>query len=181
MNAQDAPLLYSWMQEKFFYYYKPYFKNIYSNVASIAQRIQTLTSLDSLLEVELLIMQRCSQNPIGLFSLCNIDTINRKAEISVAFKSGFGTRCIPEALQVVFDYIFSSFKLNKLYFYVTSDNQKILQKMKSAQILQEGKLFKEVLSENGEWIDLYRFCIFHEDWLQNPFFKRLENIYQSIK
>ncbi len=181
LNPDDASLVYSWMQEKFFSYYKPYFKTICSTTSFIAQRIQTLASLDTPFEIEALVLHRPSNTPIGLVSLSNIDAINLKAEFSIAFHRGSGTRCIPETLWFLFHYVFFTLNFNKLYFYVTSDNSKILKMVQHYNIIQEGKLYKEVVSETGKWLDLYRFCILREDWIHSTLNKRLQNIYELLK
>lgn len=181
LNPDDASLVYSWMQEKFFSYYKPYFKTICSTTSFIAQRIQTLASLDTPFEIEALVLHRPSNTPIGLVSLSNIDAINLKAEFSMAFHRGLGTRCVAETLGFLFHYVFFTLKFNKLYFYVTSDNYKILRMIQHYDLLQEGKLYKEVLSETGEWLDIYRFCILRQNWLQGTLYKRLKIILDSLK
>jgi RimJ/RimL family protein N-acetyltransferase len=176
LQPSDADLIYSWMQEDFFYYYKPYLKNICPTVSSLAGRIETMNSLDNPFEIEALILHNASRVPIGLISLSNIDTINSKAEISVAFHRGFGTRCVAETLYVLFNYVFSTMQLNKLYFYVTSDNEKILKNIQKYDFVPEGKLLKEVLSEKGEWLDLFRFCMLRQDWQQSALCNRLKSI-----
>jgi RimJ/RimL family protein N-acetyltransferase len=181
LNVNDSSLIYSWMQEKFFSFYKPYYKRIFSSVSSVRQRIQTLASLEAPFEIEALVLHNSSEIPIGLVSLSNIDTINLKAEVSIAFQRGLGTRCVAEVCSVLFHHVFSTLKLNKLYFYVTSDNFKILKLVQRYKIIQEGKLHKEILSDTGEWIDLYRFCILREDWEQSFLKKRLQRIIGALQ
>jgi RimJ/RimL family protein N-acetyltransferase len=181
LNPDDASIVYLWMQEKFFSYYKPYLKRICSSASFLAQRIETLAYLDIPFEIEALVLHRSSNVPLGLVSLSNIDTINLKAEFSIAFSRGLGTRCVPETLGFLFQYVFFTLKLNKLYFYITSDNNRILKMIQHYHVLQEGKLCKEVLSENGEWLDMYRFGILLEDWMQSPLNKKLRNIAKSIR
>jgi RimJ/RimL family protein N-acetyltransferase len=181
LNQTDASLLYAWMGEPFFHYYKPYLKNICRTEHSLRQRIETLSSLDMPFEREALILHRRSNTPIGLVALSNIDDINLKAEFSMAFRRGLGTRCDAETIEYILNYVFVSLGLNKLYFYVTSDNIKTLKMIRRRKILQEGKLYKEVLSESHKWLDLYRFCILREDWLGSHIFKRLERIAETLK
>lgn len=180
LHPDDASLVYSWMHEKFYSYYKPYFKNICTSASFIAQRIEALASLDTPFEIEALVLHRPSNTPIGLVSLSNIDTINLKAEFSIAFKRGFGTRCVPETLKFIFNYVFGTLKFNKLYFYITSDNLRTLNMVRRYNIEQEGKLHKEILSETGEWMDLYRFCILYEDWGQSPLCKKLQRLSKEL-
>jgi RimJ/RimL family protein N-acetyltransferase len=180
LNPDDAALLYSWMHEKFYSYYKPYFKNICTSASFIAQRIEALASLDTPFEIEALVMHRPSNVALGVVSLSNIDNINLKAEFSIAFKRGVGTRCIPETLKFIFNYVFFTLKFNKLYFYVASDNLRIMNIVQRYNILQEGKLYKEILSETGEWMDLYRYCILNEDWIQSPLNKKLQRISKKL-
>jgi len=181
LHPDDASLIYSWMHEKFYSYYKPYFKHICTSASYIAQRIQTLASLDKPFEIEALVLYQPSEVPIGLVSLSNIDTINLKAEISIAFQHGFRTRCIAETFWLLFHHVFFTLKFNKIYFYVSSDNPRILKIVQNYNIIQEGKLEREILSETGEWLDLYRFCIIHEDWINSGLYKRLHNIYEHLK
>jgi RimJ/RimL family protein N-acetyltransferase len=180
LNPHDASLIYSWMHEKFYSYYKPYFKYICSSASFIAQRIESLASLAAAFEIEALVLHRPSNVPIGLVSMSNIDTINLKAEFSIAFKRGFGMRCIPETLKFIFDYVFFSLKFNKLYFYVTSDNLKTLDMVRRYRIEEEGRLHKEILSDTGEWIDLYRFCILNEDWKYSLLYNKLQRISKEL-
>jgi len=180
LNHSDANLVHSWMQKKFFRYYKPYLKRICSTVPLLARRIETLASLDDPFEVEALILHSPSNTPIGLVSLSNIDRINLKTEVSIAFHRGLGTRCVAETLWVVINHVFFILKFNKVYFYVTSDNHKILRMIQRYDIMQEGKLHKEMLSEDNEWIDFYRFCILRQDWLQSPLYKKLKRISESL-
>jgi RimJ/RimL family protein N-acetyltransferase len=181
LNPDDASLIYSWMHEKFYSYYKPYFKRICTSASFIAQRIEALASLDTPFEIEALILHRPLNTPLGLVSLSNIDTINLKAEFSIAFQRGFGTRSVPETLSFLFHYVFFILKFNKLYFYVTSDNFRILNMIQRYSIIQEGKLHKEILSETGEWVDLYRFCILSEDWIPSPLNKKLQSISKELQ
>jgi RimJ/RimL family protein N-acetyltransferase len=181
LHPDDASLIYSWMHEKFYSYYKPYFKHICTSASFIAQRIEAMASLDRPFEIEALVLHRPSNTPLGLVSLSNIDTINLKAEFSIAFQRRFGTRCVPEALSFLFNYVFFILKFNKLYFYVTSDNSRILNMAQRYNIIQEGKLHKEILSETGEWVDLYRFCILNEDWIQSPLNKKLQSISKELQ
>jgi RimJ/RimL family protein N-acetyltransferase len=181
LHPDDASLIYSWMHEKFYSCYKPYFKNICTSASFIAQRIEALASLDTPFEIEALVLHRLSNTPLGLVSMSNIDTINLKAEFSIAFHRGFGTRCVPETLSFIFHYVFFTLKFNKLYFYITSDNSRILNMVKRYNIVQEGKLHKEILSETGEWVNLYRFCILSEDWIQSPLYKKLQSISKQLR
>jgi RimJ/RimL family protein N-acetyltransferase len=176
LDTADAPLLHSWMQEKFFYYYKPYLKKVCSTASLLAQRIVAQSSLNQPFEIEALVLHRPSETPIGLVCLSNIDNINLKAEFSIAFQRGLGTRCVTETMSVLFYYAFFTLKFNKLYFYVTSDNHSVLKMVKRYNIIQEGRLQKEMLSDTGEWLDMYRFCILREDWEQSTLCKRLNNI-----
>jgi RimJ/RimL family protein N-acetyltransferase len=176
LDTADAPLLHSWMQEKFFYYYKPYLKKVCSTASLLAQRIVAQSSLNQPFEIEALVLHRPSETPIGLVCLSNIDNINLKAEFSIAFQRGLGTRCVTETMSVLFYYAFFTLKFNKLYFYVTSDNHSVLKMVKRYNIIQEGRLQKEMLSDTGEWLDMYRFCILREYWEQSTLYKRLNNI-----
>jgi RimJ/RimL family protein N-acetyltransferase len=181
LNMGDAPLVYAWMQEKFFSDYKPYLKSICSTVSLVAERIQTLSSLEVPFETEFLVLNRFSGAPIGLAALCNIDNINLKAEFSMGFRGGLGTRCVAETLWLIFYYVFFILKFNKLYFYVTSGNLKMLKMLQHHNLIQEGKLRKEILSETGEWMDIHRFCILRQDWTESSLYKRLQIISDSIK
>jgi len=181
INPDDAALLYPWMQEKFFSFYKPYLKKICSTESLLAERIQMLASFEKAFEIEALVLHRASKTPIGLISISNIDTFNRKAEFSLAFHRGLGTRCIAETLGLLFHYAFFTLQLNKLYFYVGADNSRILKMVQHFDIVQEGKLHKEMMSDTGEWIDMYRFCILREGWTRSLLFNKLQRIYELLK
>ncbi len=180
LNPADASLVYSWMQEKPFLNYKPYFKSVCTSVTSIAQRIETLSSLEIPYEIEALVLHRLSGTPIGLLALSNIDNINLKTECSIAFRQGLGTRCVAETLWVLFHYVFDSLRFNKLYFYVTADNNRMLKMIGRYDIIHEGKLHREVLSETGEWLDVYRFCILRQGWEESPLRKRLKMVCEGL-
>lgn len=181
VTASDAPLIHTWMQKKFFDYYKPYLRNICPTPSSLAQRIEMQSSLDPPFEIEALVLHRPSLVPIGLVSLSNFDYNNLKAECSIAFHRRLGTRCVAETLAILFYNSFSKLQLNKIFFYVTSDNDKVLRMLHRYGITQEGKLLKEILSESGEWIDLYRFCILRSDWDKSLLYKRLASIQGAFK
>lgn len=177
----DSALLHTWMNKKFFFFYKPYLKNICPTPSLIAKRIEFQSSLDPPFEIEALVLQRHLDKPIGLIALSNIDSTNLKAEFSIAFLSGLGTKCVVEATHFIIQQVFSILKFNKLYFYVTSDNHKILRMVKSYNFKHEGLLYEELLSENGEWLDLHRFCILRRDWMQNPIFKKLNILKERFR
>jgi RimJ/RimL family protein N-acetyltransferase len=181
LGVSDAPLVHSWMQENFFYHYKPYLNRICPTPSLLSQRMQALSSLDVPFEMEGMIRHRHSGTPIGLVSVSNIDTINLKAEISIAFRRAHGTRCVAETLWVLLSYVFHTLKYNKVYFYVSSDNEKILRMIAHYDVTQEGKLRNEVLSEADGWMDLYRFCILSQDWIGSSLHRRLKKIFESLK
>ena len=121
-------------------------------------------------------MSNESNKPVGIIALSNIDIHNSKAELSLAFKNGLGTRIVAETIFFVFDYAFHKLELNKLYFYITADNAKALKMARTYKMKKEGLLYEEMLSENGELLDLYRFCMLRRNWTKSPLFNKLSRI-----
>jgi len=181
VTSDDAALLYSWMQEDFFHNYRPYLTGICTSSADVSGRIEALASLNIFFEIEALILHRLSNKPIGVVSLSSIDQVNLKAEFSVAFRWGLGTRCTSEALWALFHYAFVTMEFNKLYCYVTSDNARTLRMLRryDGVVTQEGFFREEVLSQSGKWLDLYRFCILRRGIINSPLFDRLSGIWES--
>ena len=78
--------------------YRPWLRGQTLDIEGVVRRHQWLAELSPPAEIEVLVMQKSTQTPIGFISLSSIDGINMKAELSVAFFMNPGSRAAVEAL-----------------------------------------------------------------------------------
>jgi hypothetical protein len=78
--------------------YRPWLRGQTLDIEGVVRRHHWLAELNPPAEIEVLVLQKSTQTPIGLISLSSIDGINMKAELSVAFFMNPGSRAAVEAL-----------------------------------------------------------------------------------
>lgn len=181
LTVEDASIIAAWNKEPFFYYYRPYMKNLFSSIEEITRRIVFHKALSPPLEIEALVLHRPTGEPIGLVSLSSIDSDNLKAEFSLCFRRGRNTRCVAETLFFVFHEVFQVLGFRKIFFYVTADNKEVLRTLQNYNVISEGCLVEEVCTENGKATDIYRFCILGRDWAQSRLREKLNRINMRIR
>ncbi|MCP4699133.1 MAG: GNAT family N-acetyltransferase [Gammaproteobacteria bacterium] len=176
VTAEDAALLFSWLQKPAFVYYQPTLARLCPSVPDLARRIAALSSIHPPVEITALVLHRASGAPIGVVELSGIDRINGKAEFSLGFVRGRGTRCLAETISTVLDEAFRSFQLHKLIFYVVEENRAMLQFIQRCNLHKEGFFKEELIGQNDKRSDLHRFALFAEEWRQNSLRRRLQKI-----
>jgi RimJ/RimL family protein N-acetyltransferase len=145
-------------------------------VLELLERLSNLEQLSPPLEIEVLIEHSPTNTPIGLMSLSGIDYFNSKAEFSIGFVRGLGTRCVLEAIHFAFEQAFAVLKLRKLIFYVAEGNSSALRLLSHSPVIQEGFLRQELQFASGATMDLYRFALFASDWENSSLRLRLQQL-----
>lgn len=110
--------------------------------------------------------------PIGYGGFLNIDIKNSKAEsyMAIGNKNYWGKGYAKEVRKVLLEYAFQELGLNKVYSYVWSENEKMINLNKSVGFGIEGLLKADVFS-HGEYRDRYVMSIFKKDYLDNIVFQ----------
>ena len=97
--------------------------------------------------------------------LAGIDRVNGKAEFSVGFLRGRGTRAIWEAIHFALHYSFESLGLRKLVFHTLADNHRALAMLERIGAHPEGIFRDELALPAGGYADLRRYALFRDsDW-----------------
>ncbi len=174
IEDNDMVLLHQWLKMPDFLFYRPYSNEISPTVMDLISRRHLLQKLSPTPEIEVLIEHRPTRTPIGVMALSGIDYCNRKAEFSMGFIRGQGTRCTMEALHYGLEQAFSTLNLRKIFFYVAPDNQRALRFMKHWQFRQEGFLLEELLC-NDRPLDLYRYAWLQSEWSNSRLYKALRH------
>lgn len=164
VTPDDAGLLHGWLQDPSFAAYQPTLMQICASPGDLAGRIALLQSLDPPVEIEAMVLHRPTGAPIGIMSLAGIDLVNRKAELSLAFRRGRGTRCVAEAVAFALESAFSTLNLRKVIFHVAADNAAVLRMARRYGAVEEGCLREEVARGEAGWSDLYRFAFWRHEW-----------------
>lgn len=128
------------------------------------ERMRLLRQFEPAVEIEALVLHRSSGAPIGLLCLSSIDRLNLKAEFSVAFFRGRGTRCALEAIHWALDTTFGAGGAEKLIFYTEPDNRPAIALMHALQIDREAVLSREIRLSSGRRGDLWRYALFRDSW-----------------
>jgi RimJ/RimL family protein N-acetyltransferase len=172
----DALLYHNWLEMPIFLAYKPYLRRLCPTPVQLAAYLAMQAQSNPRTEFEVLVIQQNTQTPIGVLCLSSLDEFNQKAEFSVGFISGYGTRCIWEAIHAGIVLCFANFKLHKLICYVTPSNQMVLKIMQRCQFIHEGYFQEEILVNDEQRIDLHRFALMSRDWQHHPLHQRLNRI-----
>lgn len=169
-------LLHNWLKNPDFSFYRPCLNDMCPSVLDLVERMNSLRQLTPPLEIEVLIEHRATQTPIGLMSLSGIDHFNRKAEFSIGFVRGQGTRCTMEALHFGLEQAFSVLNLRKVIFYIAAGNKRAQQFMTHYRMTEEGLLREELLLSSGETLDIRRYALLRSDWQQGELRKALKRL-----
>ena len=104
--------------------------------------------------------------PIGYCGLLNIDIRNSKAEsyMGIGNKNYWGKGYGKEIRKLLLDYAFQELGLNRIYSYVWSKNEKMINLNKKVGFKIEGLLRADIFS-HGEYRDRYIMSILKEDYL----------------
>ncbi len=106
--------------------------------------------------------------PIGYGGFLNIDIKNSKAEsyMGIGDKECWGKGYAKEVRKVLLEYAFEELGLNRIYSYVWSENEKMINLNKSVGFEIEG-LLKADMYSHGEYRDRYIMGILKEYFLNN--------------
>lgn len=144
------------------------------DVSSLVERMAAIAQFSPPIEVEALIAHRATLSPIGVMSLSAMDHVNRKAEFSIGFVRGQGTRCTMEALHFGLEQAFSALNLRKLVFYVAAGNEKAERFMQHQNMVEEGLLREELLLASGKTLDLQRYALLRTAWENGGLRRKLQ-------
>lgn len=156
--------------------YRPWYKPEEHSPHSLAQRLQWIAHMDPAPEIEALVLHQPSATPLGFVCLGAWDHLNAKAELSVAFFRGRGSRPALEALHWVFESAFAHLQLHKLIFCVMPDNTAAQQLLASLGVGIEAVLREEVRTPDGQRSDLLRYALLRQDWLAGQARTRLQRL-----
>ena len=86
------------------------------------------------------VIQSSSSGPVGLASLSSIDTMNRRAELSIGFPGEVPVTLGVKTTLMMLHYALIMMPFNKIYAYVYEDNPKALHNAIRFGFVHEGKL-----------------------------------------
>lgn len=169
-------LLHNWLKLPDFLFYRPCLTGMCPGVLDLIERMNTVRQYSPPLEIEVLIEHRTTQTPIGFMSLSSIDYFNQKAEFSIGFVRGQGTRCTMEAFHFGLEQAFSVLNLRKVVFYVAVGNQRAQLLMTHFHMIEEGLLREELQLTTSKTVDLHRYALFRTDWEHSDLRKTLQRV-----
>lgn len=149
----------------FFARYRPGLAGHLTTPRDWRDRLAALAAFAEPPEVEVVVCHRASGAPIGAMYLAGIDTVNGKAEFSVGFLRGRGTRAIWEAIHFALRHSFETLGLRKLVLHALADNHQALALLERYGAHPEGIFRAELAMPGGGYADLRRYAVFREgDW-----------------
>lgn len=176
IELDDMPVLHEWLQSPAFQFYRPQLNTCCPTIYHLQQRLTTLASIEPAIEIETLVLQLPSYQPIGCMALSSIDRLNRKAEFSMGFSYRQGTHCTLEAWHFALEQVFSMMQFHKLIFYAASNNVRARRLIEHHAILQEGLLRQEIQLTNGVFVDLHRYALLECEWLTGSLRQHLRRL-----
>lgn len=176
ITEEDLPLLHSWLADPVYRMAWPWMHRALPSIESRIARARALAALQPPIEIEALVLHLSSETPIGSISLSAIDRLNGKAELSLGFVRGLGTRCVWEALHFALDRAFREIELSKLIFHVLPDNERALTLISQLAFTFEGRLREEILLDNEHRTDLLRYSLLASEWNSGGLRQQLQRI-----
>jgi len=106
--------------------------------------------------------------PIGYGGLMNIDFKNSKAEtyMAVGHKEYWGKGYAADIRKRLLEYAFKELGMNKVYSYVWSENEKMINLNKKFGFVTEGLLREDVFYQ-GEYRNIYIMSLLKREYLEN--------------
>lgn len=156
--------------------YRPSYQHQEHPLQDWVQRLQWLEKLNPPVEREALVLHRRTNTPLGFLAFSAIDLYNLKAEASVAFFRGQGSRPALEAVHWLLDMAFIHLPFYKLVFCVHPDNHAAIQFLQGLGIEREAILRKELRTADGQRTDLWRYALLQPEWLSSPTRARLQRL-----
>lgn len=147
----------------FFARYRPSLAGHLTTVGDWQERLEALARFAERPEVEVVVCHRPSGLPIGAMCLAGIDRVNGKAEFSVGFLRGRGTRAIFEAIHFAMRYSFETLGLRKLVLHALADNRQALMLLERSGARLEGILHAELVLPAGGHADVRRYALLRDD------------------
>ena len=173
VRSCDAPIIFRWLNEEMFLFYRPYFSYICPTIDKIARHIEMVERIEPQVEIEYFILEPIDDAPVGLVSLQSIDHINKKAELCLFLRKAPAFRMELEAIWMAVMFAFQVLELEKLYFYVSEKNNDFLNILTKRGWAPEALLVKELRMLDGTRLDVFRFILFPED-LSTSFWKLIQ-------
>lgn len=154
------------MGERFFFArYRPGLAGHLTTARDWRDRLEAIAAFAEPPEVEVVVCHGPSGVPIGVMYLAGIDTVNGKAEFSVCFLRGRGTRAIWEAIHFALRYCFETLGLRKLILHTLADNHQALALLDRFGAHPEGVFRAELAMPDGGYADLRRYAVYRDgDW-----------------
>lgn len=151
--------------------YRPWQRCEPADLPSMMERLKLVQALEPTIEIELLVLHRPTGVPMGMVCLSAIDLLNRKAELSVAFFRGQGTRAALEATHWALETFFSrshGHDMRKLTFVVMPENRAAVRYLQHLSVGLEARLIAEIVLPDGRVSDLLRYALLRDDWSSGP-------------
>lgn len=162
LTEADLPLLHQASGLDGFSHFSPHEARLYPDLAARQARFALLQEFDPPFEISA-IVEDLAANPIGMMTLSGIDSLNGKAEFSLFLTPGAPQR-LWEAWHYAMQQAFRVFGLYKMVFLVSARNSRVQQLLQRLEVRQEGCLRGEILAEDGQRLDLYRYAVDMEEW-----------------
>lgn len=156
--------------------YRPAYVYQAHPVQDWVQRLHWLEQLDPPIEREAVVLHRHSNIPFGFLAMSAMDFDNAKAEVSVAFFRGQGSRAALEAIHWLLDAAFMRFAFEKLVFCVSPQNAAAIEFLAALGIAREAVLRQELRCADGQRMDLWRYALLRPEWLNSPARARLQRL-----
>lgn len=154
--------------------YRPWYKPENHAINNLIERNEWIAKLSPRPEIEALILEAHSLQPVGFICLGAIDNTNFKAELSIGMFHRQGTRVTLEALHWVLETAFAT--LHKLVFCVSPTNTQAIRLLQSLDIPLEAVLRQEMLATDGTRQDLLRYSLLATEWGGGATRKRLQRL-----
>ena len=116
-------------------------------------------------EIVFTIVQKDSDQPIGITALFRIDWVSRMAifYIAIAEKENWSRGYGKETTRMMIDYAFETLNLNRIQLHVSSENEAGLKAYQRVGFQIEGTLSQAMYHDN-HYSDFYVMAILQQDW-----------------
>ena len=117
-------------------------------------------------EVLFEIYHKTNEQEIGFIGLANINWLNRNAKLfySIGEKEYWGQNFATEATKLIVEYGFNELNLHKIYARVFLPNKASHRVLEKAGFNLEATI-KEEAYVDGVYLDVKRYCIFKNEWI----------------
>lgn len=158
----DLPLLHAAGSVAGFPLFAPQLSRLCPTLADRQARFALMREFDPPLEMEAIIEDPLG-TPIGTMTLSALDLLNGKAELSLFLIPGEPRRAW-EAWHYGIVQAFEGLFLHKLLFLVSARNTRVLRLLNRLAVPLEGCLREEILEDDGQYCDLYRYALLAGEW-----------------